>query len=79
MTVPKNIQEKMHRIAKYASKVQELAKEVDEYFENQGFSIEMLRCGNGISLEELECGNDITEAFVREAENNFESDDWQEF
>lgn len=54
----------MHKIAELSSKTKELSKEVDQYFIENGFDIEELRCGNGRSLEELEYGNDITD-FVK--------------
>lgn len=79
MNIPKRIQEKMHKTAQYAKKSRALAQEIDDYFINQGLDIDMLRCGNGISLDELDYGNDITEAFIKEAEEDFKSDDWQAF
>lgn len=45
--------------------------EIDEYLESRGVSPEVYRAGNGISLEELEYGNDITDEFVRWAEEGF--------
>ena len=78
MKVPKYIQSKMHQAAKYASLQKSLMLEVDNYFIEKGFNIEKLRCGNGTSLEELEYGNDITDNFVREAENDFASDLWHD-
>lgn len=69
--ISKEIQRKMHKIAKFSSKVKELSQEVDQYFIDNGFDIEKLRCGNGISLEKLEYGNDITDRFCKDAEENF--------
>ena len=45
--------------------------EIDEYLQSRGVSPEVYRAGNGISLEELEYGNDITDEFVRWAEEGF--------
>ena len=61
----------MHKIAELSNKVKELSKEVDQYFIQNGFDIDELRCGNGRSLEELEYGNDITDRFCKDAEEDF--------
>lgn len=61
----------MHKIAELSRKVKELSSEVEQYFIDNGFDIDELRCGNGKSLEELEYGNDITEEFCKHAEDNF--------
>jgi len=66
----------MHRIAKLSRKAKELSNEVDQYFIDNGFDIEELRCGNGQSLEELEYGNDITEQFCKAAEGDFNGWMW---
>lgn len=67
----------MHKIAELSSKVKKMSQEVDQYFIDNGFDIEELRCGNGRSLEELEYGNDITrkikkkngEELIKKADN----------
>ena len=74
MKVSKEIQRKMHKIAKLSKEIQELSSEVDQYFISKGYDIGKLRCGNGRSLEELEYGNDITDEFCKDAENNFFDD-----
>lgn len=71
MRASKEIKRKMHKIAELSNKVKELSSEVDQYFINNGFDIEKLRCGNGRSLEELEYGNNITDEFCENIENNF--------
>lgn len=61
----------MHKIAELSRKAKKLSSEVDQYFIDNGYDIEELRCGNGRSLEELEYGNDITDKFCKDAEEDF--------
>lgn len=72
MKVSKKIQKKMHKLADLNNQAKRLSREIDEYFENKGFEIEVLRNDNGISLDELDYGNDITEEFCNAIENG----DW---
>ena len=74
MVVSKEIQKKMHRLAKLSAEAAALSQEIDSYFQAKGYSVEpydpdSLRCGNGCSLEELELGNDITDEIVSAIEN----------
>ena len=71
MKISKTIQDKMHRAAAMYAKAARTMGEIDEYLESRGVSPEVYRAGNGISLEELEYGNDITDEFVRWAEEGF--------
>lgn len=61
----------MHKIAELSGNIKKLSDKVDQYFVNNGFNIEELRCGNGVSLDELDYGNDVTDRFCKHAENNF--------
>ena len=63
----------MHRLAKLSAEAKVLDKEIDDWFENNGYNTQTsmtkydlpsLRDDNGISLSELTDGNDITEEFV---------------
>lgn len=69
MKVSKEIQNKMHRLAKLTRQASILDREVNEYFEDKGYNIDELRVGDGTTLDELNYGNDITNLFVEEFEN----------
>ena len=69
MKVSKEIQNKMHRLAKLTRLASILDREVNEYFEGKGYDIDELRVGDGTTLDELNYGNDITNLFVEEFEN----------
>lgn len=69
MKVPEYIRNKMHRAAALHAEAARLMSHVDIWFENQGYSVEDLRCGDGFSLEELDYGNDVTDAFCERIEN----------
>ena len=77
MKVPKYIQDKMHKVARLNAMSRALMREVDDYFISKDYDIEKLRCGNGKSLDELDYGNDITDEFVKEADNDFRSGLWR--
>ena len=80
MKISKEIQQKMHRLAKLSNECRDLSCEIEEYLiqkskRNNYLPHEFLyiwRDGSGISLEELENGNDITDQFVEWAENDFQ-------
>lgn len=63
MKVSKSIKNKMKKLVKLATEVSKLSSEIDNYFIEKGYDIELLRSGNGRSLEELEYGNDIIDKF----------------
>ena len=67
--VSKEIQNKMHKLAKLTAQASLLDREINEYFENKGYNIDELRSGDGKTLDELNYGNDITNIFVEEFEN----------
>ncbi len=69
MKVSKEIQNKMHRLAKLTRQASILDREINEYFEGKGYDIDELRAGDGTTLDELNYGNDITNLFVEEFEN----------
>ena len=69
MKVSKEIQNKMHRLAKLTRQASILDREVNEYFEGKGYDIDGLRSGDGTTLDELNYGNDVTEIFVNDFEN----------
>lgn len=69
MKVPEYIRNKMHRAAALHAEATRLMSHVDRWFEDRGFSAEVLRCGDGFSLEELDYGNDITDVFCERFEN----------
>ena len=71
MRIPKGIQAKMHRAATMYAKAAKVMEEIDEYLQAKGAPPEVYRTGNGVSLEELEYGNDVTDEFVRWAEEGF--------
>ena len=65
MKVSEVIKNKMRRIAKLTKEVMYLSREIDDYFINKGFDIDILRSGDGTSLDELDYGNDITDDFCK--------------
>lgn len=69
MRISKDIQGKMHKLAKLTSQAAVLDREINDYFESKGYNIDELRSGDGTTLDELNYGNDVTEIFV----NNFEN------
>lgn len=69
MKVSKTIQNKMHRLAKLTAQASEIAREINNYFEDNGYDIDGLRNGDGETLDELDYGNDITDAFCARIEN----------
>lgn len=69
MKVPKEIQNKMHRLAKLTAQASSLDREINNYFESECYDIDELRCGDGTTLDELDYGNDITDTFVKDFEN----------
>lgn len=69
MKIPKHIQDRMHKAAKYAQKMSDEMRIVDAWFEHHGYDSEILRSGDGYSLEELEYGNDITDVFCADFES----------
>lgn len=69
MKVSKEIQNKMHRLAKLTAKASDLDREINNYFEEHGYDIDMLRSGDGESLDELNYGNDVTDEFCIRMEN----------
>lgn len=79
MKIPKYMQDKMHKVAKLHNQANVIMAEVNEWFEKQGYGYDdlFIRNGNGISLEELEYGNDITDDFVKAAEDDFSGAEWQ--
>lgn len=77
MKVPKYIQAKMHKVASLHKQANTIMKEIDVWFEQQGYSDEFLRSGNGIGLEELEYGEDVTDKLVKAAEEDFSGIEWQ--
>ncbi len=67
--VPKYIKNKMRLLALFSRRAMELSKEIDGWFENQGYNTDpnaenSLRSGSGLTLDELDNGNDISEAFA---------------
>ena len=74
MEVPKYIQDRMRKVAKYAKRMSEEMRIVDEWFYTHGYDVELLRAGDGSTLEELEYGNDITDEFCADfAAGKYES------
>lgn len=71
MKISKDIQNKMHKLAKLSAETNVLSHEIDKYFEDKGIDVEELRSGDGISLEELEYGNDVTDKFIEWFEENY--------
>lgn len=69
MKVPEYIRRKMHRAANLHAEASVLTRQIDEWFESRGYSVEDLRCGDGFSLEELDYGNDVTDAFCARIES----------
>lgn len=66
MKVSKEIQNKMHKLAKLTRQASTLDREINEYFEEKGYDINELRSGDGTTLDELNYGNDITDIFAKE-------------
>lgn len=66
MKVSKEIQNKMHKLAKLTRQASTLDREINEYFEEKGYDINELRSGDGTTLDELNYGNDITDIFTKE-------------
>lgn len=56
----------MHRLAKLTAQASSLDREINDYFESEGYDIDELRRGDGTTLDELNYGNDITDIFVKE-------------
>lgn len=77
MKIPKHIQDKMHRVAKLHKQANAIMAEIDEWFEKRGYDDSFIRNGNGISLEGLEYGEDITDEFVKAAEDDFSGAEWR--
>lgn len=77
MKIPKYIQNKMHKVAKLHRQANDIMYEVNEWFEKQGYDDLFIRNDNGISLEELEYGNNITDKFIKAAEEDFSGGEWQ--
>ena len=77
MKIPKHIQDKIHKVAKLHNQANAIMAEVNEWFKKQGYDDLFIRNGNGISLEELEYGNDITDDFVKAAEDDFSGAEWR--
>jgi len=71
MKISESIKYKMRRIAKLNNESAKLSREIDDYFINKGYDIDLLRSGNGESLDELDYGNDITDQFCEWFENKF--------
>lgn len=69
MRISKDIQRKMHKLAKLTSQASMLDREINDYFESKGYDIDELHSGDGTTLEELNYGNDITNTFVNDFEN----------
>lgn len=69
MIVSKEIQRKMHKLAKLTSQAVILDREINDYFESKGYDIDELRAGDGNTLDELNYGNDITDQFVEDVKN----------
>lgn len=67
--MPEYIRRKMHRAAKLHAEASKLTRQVDEWFESQGYTAEVLRCGDGFSLEELDYGNDVTDILCERIES----------
>lgn len=69
MRISKDIQGKMHKLARLTSQATMLDREINYYFESKGYDIDELRSGDGTTLDELNYGNDITNTFVNDFEN----------
>lgn len=70
MIVSKEIQRKMHKLAKLTSQAAILDREINDYFEINGYDIDELRAGDGSTLDELNYGNDITDQFIEDIKND---------
>lgn len=64
MKVSLEIQNKMHKLAKYVEQSKVLTEEIDHYFDAKGFAVEELRHDKDNSLNKLNAGIDITDKFV---------------
>ncbi len=70
MKVPKHIRNKMNKLVQTARQVSVLSCEIDQFFIENGYDIEKLRCGCGFSLEELEYGTDVVDKLCRAIEED---------
>lgn len=70
MIVSKEIQRIMHKLAKLTSQAAILDREINDYFEINGYDIDELRAGDGSTLDELNYGNDITDQFIEDIKND---------
>lgn len=64
MKVSLEIQNKMHKLAKYVEQSKVLTEEIDHFFDAKGFAVEELRHDKDNSLNKLNAGIDITDKFV---------------
>ena len=72
MKISKEIQAKIHRIAKLTKEHLVLVEEVETYLESKGINVEELRDGRGDSLDELEYGDeDTAEALIKRIEEEY--------
>ena len=69
MKVSLEIQNKMHKLAKYVEQSKVLTEEIDHYFDPKGFAVEELRHDKDNSLNKLNAGIDITDKFVKDIES----------
>ena len=69
MKVSQSIKNKMRKLAKLSAQAKELSYDIDNYFIENGYDIELLRSGDGMSLDELDYGNDVTDEFCEWLEN----------
>ena len=60
----------MHKLAKLTSQAAILDREINDYFEINGYDIDELRAGDGSTLDELNYGNDITDQFIEDIKND---------
>lgn len=70
MIVSKEIQRKMHKLAKLTSQAAILDREINDYFEINGYDKDEIRAGDGNTLDELNYGNDITDQFIEDIKND---------
>ena len=72
MTINKEIQRKMHALARISKDRERLAAEIDEYIESRGYDPRDFHRRKGtIRISLLKAGIDITEEFVEAAKNDF--------
>ena len=76
MKIPRQIREKMHKIALYASKASALDREVGLWLERYGLDVEKLSSGDGCGYEELLYGNDVNGCAVRSDRANGGQERW---